>query len=43
MYLIFKRTNPHGVVIFNFLHDIEKAIETDIYGKYKYDININMI
>lgn len=37
MYLIFKRENPYGVVIFNSLDQIEKAVKNEIYGERKYD------
>ncbi len=37
MFLIFKRENPYGPVIFNSLDDIKKAVETEVYGEYNYD------
>lgn len=37
MYLIFKRKNNYGFSIFYSLDDIKKAVQTEFYGKYKYD------
>lgn len=37
MYLIFKRSNPYGVIAFDTLNNIKEAIENEVYGKYNYD------
>ncbi len=38
MFLIFKRENPYGPVIFYSLDDIKKSIKSgEIYGEYKWD------